>query len=94
MISLGTNLRPQCAHCLQYARKLLYCGKCGVVRYCNKDHQVRDWSRHKLFLLSYETTIILTLSSYTHNEQLYSFLFYINIISVCLVLVLPCSFCV
>ncbi|XP_066586936.1 egl nine homolog 1-like [Prorops nasuta] len=36
--------------------KLLRCGRCKSVFYCNKDHQRRDWKRHKEFCNTQSTS--------------------------------------
>ena len=43
------NMRHVCNHChLTSETKMQICGKCRVVRYCNKDCQRNDWSSHKV----------------------------------------------
>ena len=32
-----------CGFCLEAKEKLLLCGKCKVIRYCNADHQRQHW---------------------------------------------------
>lgn len=53
-----------CSHCkmLNPEKK---CGKCGV-RYCNREHQVLDWHKHKTLCNS-----ILILEPYWQYEELY-----------------------
>ena len=31
----------------EFAGRLFKCGKCGVVRYCSKDHQIQDHKQHR-----------------------------------------------
>ena len=49
---LKQNTRPPiegkcCAMCGGTAQ-LLKCGKCRILRYCSKDHQVSHWTKHKM----------------------------------------------
>lgn len=37
----------QCAKCAQSPASLLFCGRCKAVRYCSRECQKQDWSRHK-----------------------------------------------
>ena len=38
-----------CSCCYQIKEKLFLCSGCHKVHYCNQEHQIKDWSNHKLF---------------------------------------------
>ena len=38
---------PQCALCGLSGSKV--CSQCKAIRYCSKEHQVRDWKTHKIY---------------------------------------------
>ena len=38
-----------CSCCYQTKEKLFLCSGCHKVYYCNRKHQIKDWSNHKLF---------------------------------------------
>jgi hypothetical protein len=46
------NSVEQCSYCAKInnikKQKLKVCGKCGQVKYCNKECQRSDWKKHKL----------------------------------------------
>ncbi|XP_067208352.1 egl nine homolog 1 isoform X3 [Linepithema humile] len=46
--TVETNVQVICAVCNK-TDKLLRCSHCKAVYYCTKDHQRRDWERHKEF---------------------------------------------
>ena len=39
----------QICGCMENIRRLLRCGKCQMVSYCGKKHQIEHWSTHKSF---------------------------------------------
>ena len=39
-----------CGFCLEAKEKLLLCGKCKIIRYCNADHQRQHWLKDVCFL--------------------------------------------
>lgn len=38
---------PKCETCNNF-KKLFLCGRCRIVRYCSREHQISDWNNHKL----------------------------------------------
>ena len=41
------NMEHACKRCHKGGEKLLFCGKCKHVRYCDRECQRIDWERHK-----------------------------------------------
>jgi hypothetical protein len=41
-----TNVGDSCIVCLK-ERELMYCSRCKEACYCSREHQKKDWSRHK-----------------------------------------------
>ena len=45
--NMADNLSEQCIICSK-ATELKRCGRCKVVFYCSRQHQIQDWSNHKM----------------------------------------------
>ncbi|KOC59017.1 Egl nine like protein 1 [Habropoda laboriosa] len=54
--------------------KLLRCSRCKAVFYCTKEHQRRDWKRHKEFCATHSVQSIVsdTVSTANQNSTLQS----------------------
>ena len=65
--SLGEYFTEKSTHVCSYCKTVSKkeCGECGV-RYCNREHQVLDWKKHKAVCKS-----ILILEPYWQYEELY-----------------------
>jgi hypothetical protein len=50
--------KAQCANCyeIQCVHVIKRCGKCKQVRYCSRECQEQDWSKHKTWCLAHSTT--------------------------------------
>ncbi|XP_076234944.1 HIF prolyl hydroxylase [Calliopsis andreniformis] len=49
--------------------KLLKCSRCRAVAYCTKEHQKRDWKRHKEFCATYSVRSIVPDTVSTDNQN-------------------------
>jgi hypothetical protein len=47
MAAVVANEQSTCAVCLTASASLDVCARCGAVRYCSRDCQVRDWTIHR-----------------------------------------------
>ena len=76
-----------CACCYQIKEKLFLCSGCHKVHYCNREHQIKDWSNHKLFCLQEKSKKIkfellkpkfMALTNYPHPNDFFGTIFYMT----------------
>lgn len=70
-VQIGTTVG--CVICNR-TDKLLRCSRCKAVSYCTKEHQRRDWKRHKEFCATHsvESIVSNTVSATSQNSTLKS----------------------
>lgn len=76
-----------CACCYQIKEKLFLCSGCHKTHYCNREHQIKDWSNHKLFCSQEKSKRIkfellkpkfMALTNHTHPNEFFGTIFYIT----------------
>ncbi|CAK9822169.1 Egl nine homolog 1 (Fragment) [Anthophora retusa] len=65
-VQIGTTVR--CVVCNR-TDKLLRCSRCKAVFYCTKEHQRRDWKRHKEFCATHSVQSIVSDTVSTVNQN-------------------------
>ena len=74
-----------CACCYQIKEKLFLCSGCLKVHYCNQEHQIKDWSNHKLFCAKESSSKIklqsfkpkfIALTQKAHPNEIFGTVFY------------------
>ena len=80
-------IQKSCACCFEIKEKLFLCSGCHKVHYCNREHQIKDWSYHKLFCLNESSSKIkleslkpkfMALTQTAHPNEIFGTLFYIK----------------
>lgn len=41
------EIKKKCYYCGNSGGKLSYCSRCRMIKYCNKECQIKDWTNHK-----------------------------------------------